>query len=654
MGRQPEARVIRKHGFIRYAFRFFTGRPLDGIRRTDAIFHKRGRTSMDPSGYATAWSLLAGYQRLLVRLFGLYLVAWGFVLLAAGALRYVAGSGAPQWAQTWTPGHAVTVHVLGLVLIGGPPFAVWGVRYWGLSFRVPALSVERDPLRVVLDGWVPVEVHGRRTWERRYVRPVAAAAQAVLGTSRHPKEARKWVQVPRTFRAMDGSPVVLALPQGFTADLGTQKRLITAVSSRLGMRSPSVTWDLEGDRPRVLISAPPAPPSHVTFAEVREALEAMTEYQVFLGLAARREWLSAHLAGDSPHIAVSAGSGAGKSEMIKVLVMLALRWGWGVIILDWKEVSHEWAEGLPGVRIVTDVEAIHDTCVSLGHEVDSRKKLHKKDKTMPGKAKVLVVAEEMNQTAPLLKGYWDNLRSTAEPDEKRTMPVRSPAMEGLSAVNFGGRQFGMFLVFVAQRFSARVTNGNADLRESFQIRLMCRTSIQTIKMLAGHVKPLPVVSGTPGRFTAVIGQEVVEYQAPLITDEEAREFALGGKENPSHPLTSNHRPAMPNQTYMDVEQGDQLGDRLALPSQRHPVLEGEVVEEMRAPDLRKLSAMVEGLTHLGITLNVLQHAAKDPDSGFPPVMGGSPNRGYTYDYSAVTEWARKRQASRVAKGEVGK
>lgn len=96
-----------------------------------------------------------------------------------------------------------------------------------------------------------------------------------------------------------------------------------------------------------------------------------------------------------------------------------------------------------------------------------------------------------------------------------------------------------------------------------------------------------------------------------------------------------------------------MGDRLALPSQRHPVLEGEVVE-MRAPDLRKLSGMVEGLAHLGITLNVLQHAAKDPDSGFPPVMGGSPNRGYTYDHSAVLEWARKRNASRVAKGEVGK
>lgn len=649
---QPEP-TKRRMTALRVAFRFFTGRPLDGYRRTDAIFLRPGRHSMDPSGFAYRWSYLAGWQRLLARLAGLYVAGWLLILLAAWGVRSAAGRMGVQpweWAATMTPGHVLMVHVGWAAVVGLAPGAYWAIRQWGLSVRVPVLALEREGSRVQvrLDGWVPLEIQGVRTWDRTKVRPVAAAAQGVLGTSRHLKYARKWVQVPRNYRDPNGAPVVLQLPASFTgADVGTQRRLVTAVGSRLGMRDPEAKWELEGPTPQVLISAPPLPPSLVSFQDVREDLEALPEFTIFLGLAARRRVLTAHLAGDSPHIAVSAGSGAGKSEHIKSIIMQALRWGWGVVILDWKEVSQGWCEDLPGVLYVRDVEDIHDMCVRLGEEVEVRKKLYRRDKDMPGKAKVLVVAEEMNITAPLLKSYWDSLRQTAEPEERATMPLRSPAMDGIMKVNFGGRQFGMFMVFVAQRFSARVTNGNADLRESFQIRLLNRAVVQTQKMLAGHIKPFPKGSGAPGRWVAVIGDEATLYQAGLFTDEEAREFATGGQDNPSSPLTGTHRPAMPSQDEVDHELGESLGDRPALPSQRDP----EVLDRV---DARKLSEMVDGLGHLGVTLNVLQHAAKDPESGFPGAYGGTPNRGYTYDFSAVQEWARKRHASRVAKGEVGK
>jgi hypothetical protein len=425
-------------------------------------------------------------------------------------------------------------------------------------------------------------------------------------------------------------------------------RLEKAISARLGLRDPEVQWELEGDKPRVLVSSPPLPPSRVTFEDVRTSMESLPEYEILLGVAAKGKTLTAHLKGDSPHVAVSAGSGAGKSEMIKILIMLALRWGWGVVILDWKEVSQQWAEGLPGVTYVRDLADLHDACVRLGEEVDLRKAAHRKDPTMPGRANVLVVAEEMNVTAPLLSQYWSDLRSTADPEEKRTMPLKSPALTALQSVNFGGRQFRMFLVFVAQRFSSRVTNGNADLRESFQIRLIARCSTQTQKMLAGHIRPFPKMGVEQGRWCAVIGQDAVVYQAPLITREEAREFALGGVENPSSPLTSTYRLATPNDPRMDHELGESLGNRPTVPSQRQGALEGEVLPPV---DARKLSEMTDGLSHLGVTLDVLRHASKDSTSGFPGVYGGSPNRGYTYDFQAVLDWARRRHAQRSAERE---
>lgn len=643
MGGQPEP-TRRRMTPLRVAFRFFTGRPLDGVRRTDAIFLRPGRHSMDPSGFAYRWSYLAGWQRLAVRLCASYVLGWGLILLAAWGVRELAarmGAGAPEWAAALTPAHVLLVHAGWGLAIGAAPGAVWAVRQWGLVLRVPVRTQDLEAGSWVWT-WTTWEVQGRRGWDRQKVRPVAAAAQAVLGTSRHLKYAHQWVQVPRTYRDADGAPVVLQLPQTFTgADEATKRRLVRAVGSRLGMRDPDASWELEGDKPRVLISSPPLPPSHVTFADVKEELEATPEYHFFLGLAARRQVLRTALAGDSPHIAVSAGSGAGKSQLIRVMIMLALRWGWGVVVLDWKEVSQAWCEGLPGVLYVRDIEDIHDMAVRLGEEVDLRKVLRRKDPSMTGKAKVLVVAEEMNMTAALLKTYWDNLRQTAEPEEKATMPLRSPAVDGLMKVNFAGREFDMFQVFVAQRFSARVTNGNGDIRESFNTRLLNRASQQTQKMLAGHIKPYPKGSGAPGRWVAVIGEEATLFQAPLITDEEAREFALGGQDNPSSPLTGTHRPATPSGEKMDHELEESLGDRPALPSQREP-------EVLARVDARKLADMVDGLDHLDVTLNVLRHAAKDPESGFPAAYGGTSNRGYTYDYVAVQEWARRRHAARAA------
>lgn len=644
-GDYPTPWLVRLVG-LAGVYRFFLGRPMDNVIRTDATFWHRGT-----KGYPSRWLRLAGWERAAVRVLSLYVLSWVLIVVLAGVLSWVlsrVGRTSPGWVQDlmWWKVLAWHVGVLLGVLV---PVLVWvRVRDYGLKVHVPVLEVQRS--RVLVAGWVPVEVQGRKTWERDHVQPVALAAAKILSLTVRPDKARTWVQVPRDFRDQGGSPVEVRLPGDFTgADEGTKKRLASAVANRLGMKDPAVSWELAGAAPRMLLSQPVLPPTLVTWEDARPFFMRTEEYRPFLGVVAGGEWLQAEMIGDSPHIGLSAASGAGKSEEVKAIIMQALRWGWGVVILDWKEVSHDWADGLPGVRIYRDIADIHDALVELAEDLDDRKKAYRQDKTMPGRAKVLVVYEEMNATAPLLAAYWTDLRATADKEEKKLMPVKSPALRAQNALVFGGRQFSLFCLFITQRFSNQVTQGNTDVRECFAIKLLARYSVNTVKMLAPEIKPFPKKPTQLGGWVVVMGDQAVTIQGALIPDDDAREYSIGGVENPTEPLTTCYYPGItaqrPNAASV-LE--DQLGDRLTMPNQPLALPAVAATDIMPPADPRKLSDMVDALEPLGITLNILQHAAKDPDSGFPEVVGGSRNKGWLYDFHMVKEWARKRHAERVA------
>ena len=613
----------------RLAFRFVSGRPLSGDRKTDSTFTRPATRSLDPSHTALRWEMMRGASRAAWRLGGVYTFLLFVLLVILRAASFVITL--PTFLK---PSFLLLSHLAVAALATSSYLLLRHAREYG--YRLPALArTEEEELRL---EWRTVE--GRRAWRQEKVLPVARAASIILGVSIPDRQADQWVIVPKDYREPAGSSVEVRLPSSFTgADEGVKKRLTSSVAARLGMRSISASWQLEGSAPRVLLSAPPEPPSGVAFADVRHFLEACGEWDFFYGVIGTSEGFSVSVTGDTPHGAVSAGSGAGKSTLLKGKVMQAGHKGWFTVILDWKEESQSWAKGLPGVRYITSIEAIHDMCVALGEEVEWRKANPESPRP-----RVLVLAEEWNITAPLLAEYWTLLRGMAEPEERRTMPVRSPAVSALMKLVFTGRALGLFLELVAIRFSARVTNGNADLRESFQVIHMARWKSQTVKMLAPDIRPFPKKPDVVGRWVAVNGDQAVIYQAPLYTDEEARGWHQSGLDIPASPWSERFSPSSPSQTQMRATQGVQLGDRLTPPSQSMPAIEGEVVTGV---DARKLSDMVDGLEYLGVTLDILRHAAKG-DSAFPPAIGGSPNRGYTYDYIAVQNWAIRRRASMQA------
>lgn len=627
----------------RYLYRFLLGRPMDNRIRTDATFFQ-GATK----GYPSRWLRMAGWKRVVIRLLALYVAAWALVSLAAWGVAAAAlklGWTPPAWTSALSWRNILEVHLLALLAVLVPVGVHRRVRDYGFRITVPVLELARVPelvpVRVHVAGWVPYEVQGRKVWDLEKVRPVALAAARVLSITPRPEKAGTWVTVPRDYRDPEGSPVEIILPADFTgADKGTQDRLVRAVSARLGIQDPVASFHLAGQTPRLELSMPPTPPELVTFDMVRDLLMGADEYRPLMGLSGKATGVYAELIEDSPHVAVSAGPGAGKSTLAKLVAMQALRWGWGVVILDWKmSRAFDWAKGLPGVTYLTELEAIHDFGVRIGQEVDIRKA-----QGLTGRAKVLVIRDEWNVTADLLMAYYQDLRSTAEPEERRTMPVKSPALRGYATLDFAGREYGLHDFVIGQRLSARAFNGNADIRECFAIRCLARYSEQTKKMLVGNMKPFPKKSNVPGRWTIVAGEDVTVVQVPLITSEEAREFALGGQPNPLTPLTSSYHPHMTQRAGMDSGLGESLGHDPTTEVAGSPAQE---VLELTEVDARKLSDMVDGMVHLGVTLDVLRNAVKR-DEAFPKPVGGSPNRGWEYDVAEVLEWARRRHASQRA------
>jgi hypothetical protein len=639
-------RLLKIFMVVRIVFRFLSGRPMSGERKTNATFFLHATTSLDPSGHAHRWEMIPGYQRALWRLAGLYVVV---MLSTVGILWPFLRFDPPWWLN------ARIILITNVTVIGS--VILWRIirshiRDHGMKIVYPVREWRQDsdpdtddPGRKVWT-WRMWELQGRAQWEKDVILPIGRALAPQLNIPRTDRAIRQVVRIPRDFH--DGGIGEVLLPDSFTgADAATERRIIRTVQARLGLREKDpvvVDFSLGGAHPRMTFHLPEKLPTLVRMTDVRMFLEAQGEWDFLYGMSRGGEVFSVSITGDTPHMALSAGSGAGKSELLKGVVAQAGRKGWFVIILDWKGESQEWAKGLDGVRYVTSTEAIHDMCVQIGEEIDYRKTLPKDHP----KARTLIVAEEWGITAPLLAEYWSMLRSTADPEERRTMPLRSPALTAMMKLVFTGRSLGLFEALVAQRFSARVTNGNADLRESFQVIMMARWKPQTVKMLAPDVKPFPKKPKELGRWVAVDGETAVIYQAVLWTDAEAREWFTSGEPIPASPwMVRGGVAGLP----VDM-QHNTLEDQLPLgvTGGSQDVIEAEVVDE------RKLSEMVEGLAPLGITLKILQHAANggdkaDPD--FPSPVSGSPNRGYRYDYSAVRTWARKRHSARLAE-RIGK
>jgi hypothetical protein len=296
-----------------------------------------------------------------------------------------------------------------------------------------------------------------------------------------------------------------------------QRQLVSSIiGSKIPVSDLVESWNQVGPRVRAVWTVRKRPPARVGVDQVAEHLPRLAEWEFYIGQGAGDRPVILSLRDDSPHIAVSAGSGAGKSVLAELVAVQVLARGGRVVILD-RKGSHRWALGLAGVDYCTRPEQMHDALVRLAALADERNTLalHEPEDWDPG-PRTLVIAEELNATIGQLVNFWAEVRGKGD-------PKRSPAVSALADLLFMGRSAKFNVLAIAQMLTARAIGG-PEARENFGVRCLARYTANNWKMLVPEAA-MPRASRTLGRWQVVIGGQATEVQVAYLSATEARALA---------------------------------------------------------------------------------------------------------------------------------
>lgn len=576
--------LTRKHGAGPVLWRFLSGHHLDGQYRTDAGFLRPGVRVMHPTGHASRWAHMPRAHRAGIRL---ALTA----LPASICVGMLADRSATEWAL---------IALALAVPVALAPGAIWKARQWSHA--------------------------------RRYVRPLHRALAPALGIPLASRP-QAWLSIPRDFHQVDGARVRLALPEGFLTTADAKRVIMTAVQDKLAIEDGSVAFETVGKSPAAIITTSSPPPSRVMLDQVREQIEKASESAPLIGLGRTGAAISADYEADSPHVLVSAGSGGGKSTLVRGLLAQGLHKGAVGVVCDIKRISHSWTRGMPNTVYSRSIPEIHNVLLAVKSEVDRRNglvdDLADENGDIPPEMlaeigpRIILVMEEMNATANRLTAYWRKVKAKED-------PAVSPAVEALGDILFMGRAVRVNVIAVAQMMTAR-TLGGPEARENFATRIMARYTVNAWKMLAPEVWPAPRSSRHPGRVQVVIAGAARETQAVYFTPAEARQWGLSGKvARFTLPAAGLVLPEAPVPAMQDVP--DLRVDAGTVPAIAGPVTLREACE----------------IGVLTVSLESARAARKrDPDF---PAPAGIQEGAMSYDREDLTRWESNRPRAR-AEGE---
>ncbi|MGA5134471.1 pRL2-11 [Streptomyces blastmyceticus] len=457
--------------------RFLSGRDMDGIARTDATFLKPGsRVLPKTEGKVSRAAYRPGWQRLGARLIILGLI----------------GGGSYSYSQD--PQH--TLHALeyggtgaaGLTAAGAIAYALWSKE--------------------------------RRELMREWVRPLHLALAGPLDIPEQ-SDPRRYLHIPLNF-SDDDAKIRIDLPVDLKFNESAVAELIV---KKLALEGVSFSWKYAGKAPYVLIKKALRPPNKLLFKDpaVRELVSRAPEPAPLIGLGSGNRTVSVNLDDDSPHVLVAAGTGGGKSVILRTIASQLIRNGALTYILDFKRISHPWARGVPGVTYCRDIFEIHDALIHLGAEGRRRIGLADQlgidaDLSQVG-PRIAILLEEVNATMKQLARYWEKVR-------ERDDPKTSPAIDALAEILFMGRQVRLHVLLVAQSATARALGG-PEMRENFATRILARYTQNAWRMLAPEVHPAPKSTRHTGRAQVVLGGIAHETQVLFMTHAEAHAWATG-------------------------------------------------------------------------------------------------------------------------------
>lgn len=476
-------------------------------------------------------------------------------------------------------------------------------RRFDRAYVRPTLAAIRPPL-----GGVPVRLHvdpslGTLTLRlakplspaEKYVRriygarvepvlrwPVDRVMRIVWLAQRKARPATKHMAVFR--RPGEEKPPRIELFVGTPFLTGDQVKLVsTIVKAKIPVSDLGETWDQIGPDVTATWIVRKRPPENVGYAEVIAGMAQLDEWEFFLGLGAGGKPVTISLRDDSPHVALSAGSGAGKSILAQLVAVQILARGGKVTIID-RKGSHRWALGLPGVDYCTTPPQMHNALVKLAELADERNTLamHEPEGWVPG-PRHLVIVEELNATISQLVNFWATVRDKSD-------PKRSPAVTAIGEILFMGRSALVNMLAIAQMLSARAIGG-PEARENFGVRCLARFSTNAWKMLVPEAAQ-PRTSRILGRWQIVTGGVATECQVGYLTAAEARAIACPvpvDAEDPEGAPSSNAPDDRGQSALLTLRQASEMG---VIPW-RHPTAKKRLQRAVTPPPKRGKSGTAD-------------------------------------------------------------
>ena len=255
-------------------------------------------------------------------------------------------------------------------------------------------------------------------------------------------------------------------------------------------------------------------PSVLPLNEATDFLSALSDSEILFGVDGDGEPVVQDLNADSPHILVSASTGAGKSAVARSLAVQRLSRGDTVVFLDVKRHSHRWAKSLaPLIHYAPDVPSVGDALVQLGREVHRRNQVVDEWsgplEDAPVGPPILVVFEEMNATTSRLR-LLDKARKSAG----------YGALDAWADILLMGRAVKVRTVAFAQLATYRASGGS-ELVECFGTRVLINYSPKAWRYLAedcGRAVPAPPETG---RGMVCRGTKAVETQLLWVPEDSA-------------------------------------------------------------------------------------------------------------------------------------
>jgi hypothetical protein len=556
-------RAVAQTWFLVRAWRFLTGEAHHGHQVTDAGWLRHGKKALTRTGHAPRWWYLPRWQRTLHRSGGVAAVL--LVLFS------------------WLADPVATQRQLAVLAAAGL-----------------ALGYLRAAQRV----------RGRRQ-KRTWLYPLHLAAHEIAGI---PAAARAadWIRAE-----LDDAGAVrratLALPQGWPADEKDKQRLVSTAAAKLGIESAEPSWRLAGPAPLLTLTHSPPPPGHVKLADLIEEMGKCKDDEVVIGVGKNDSIVRASLGTDSPHIALSMGTGAGKSNLAGfILLQMLVRGSIGLVLDAKRRLSYPWLlkDGdrnvvqLPNIAYAWTTPQMHDAMAWLPEELNRRGDVAFTAMDTRGKvhanvgARLFILAEELNLAIPRLRAHWQEIRGGDGPS-------KSPAFTGLGETAFAGRQVRKHLILVGQMLTAEATGSrDSSVKENCGIKLLARYGPKGWRMMAEDI-PMPPPPTVLGRVQVVTGGKAREAQVPEMDEVAARQMVLDGVISPL-PHDMPCRPRLPVSPAPELEGAPDQHPETAIP-----------VSPVPGPGLVTLREAVRlGVVHPATTLPSLR-MARFRDADFP-------------------------------------